>query len=309
MKKLLTILPAVLIIVILTGEIKAQDDLSGYAAPFIRMELGARGLALGGALTASDPDGASFYYNPAALPFLEQKTLLFSYRQLSLDRFFRVISISLPLKPTGGFSAAWISSGVDNIMGRDFTGNITESIDYSENAFYFSFGINPSEKVGIGISGKILRSKIYTLTSNAFAIDLGILLKPVNDLIIGIQAKDLNGKYPWDSNSIYERGTKTYDKLPKILNIGVNYKYKYFKTDLYAGATFYSTTGKVLRIGIEKEVIENLTLRSGLFNKSFSGGIGIKFSMLKKGGFIDYAYVSVKNDPSVNHVFSVRVSF
>lgn len=295
------------VIFLLTSANRAQEELSGYAAPFLRMDLGARGLALGGAMTACEANGTSFYYNPALLPDIKDKTLFFSYRQLSLDRYFRVVSFSHFLKPSGGISIGWISSGVGEITGRDFSGNSIGSIDCSENAFYFSFGLKPAEKISIGISGKILRAKLYTLTSNNFAMDFGVFFKPVKNISVGIQAKDLNGKYSWDSSSIFERGSKTYDKIPRSLNLGVNYRNENLKFNFYGGATFYSTCGKIIRAGIEKDITEILVIRSGFFNKSFGTGIGIKLNIFKKGGFIDYAVVSIKNDPSVSHVFSLNI--
>ena len=297
------------VIFLLTSTNRAQEELAGYAATFLRMDLGGRGLALGGAMTACDANGTSFYYNPALLPEIKEKTLFFSYRQLSLDRYFRVVSFSHFLKPSGGISIGWISSGVGQITGRDFSGNKTGEIDCSENAFYFSFGVKPAEKVSIGISGKILRAKLYTLGASSFAIDLGIFIRPFKNFSIGLQAKDLNGKYSWDSSSLFERGSKTYDKIPRSLNIGVNYSNGNLKLNIYGGATFYSTYGKIIRAGIEKEITDSFVIRSGFFNKSFGTGAGFKVKVFKKDGFIDYALVSVKNDPSVSHVFSMNISF
>jgi len=308
MKRISVKILIVLVILNFAAGIRGQDELSGYAAPFLRMELSARALALGGAIFGSDADGTSFYYNPAALPFLENRVFLFSYRRLSLDRYFRAVSYSQILKPNAGISVGWVSAGVDNISGRDFTGNRTGNIDYSENAFYFSFALKLSDMFGIGLSGKVLRSKIYTITSNCFALDFGIYAKPIDNLTIGAQYKDINGKYSWDSSEIYERGTKTYDKIPRCFNIGLSYYIPFINLGLYTGGSFFSTIGKIYRFGIEKEIMQTILLRSGIFNKSYGAGLGMKLNIFHTTGVLDYTFVSVKNDMSLNHIFTLTIN-
>ena len=69
----------------------AQGE-GGFAAPFLRMGLGARAISMGGAFTAVADDGFASYYNPAGLPYLTKRHFTSTYSFLSLDRQFHYIS-------------------------------------------------------------------------------------------------------------------------------------------------------------------------------------------------------------------------
>ncbi len=76
------------------------QDRGGYTGSFLRLGLGARARALGGAFTAIPGDGYSVYYNPAGLPDLPGKEVTLSYRNLSLDRTFIYTGVALKIPPT-----------------------------------------------------------------------------------------------------------------------------------------------------------------------------------------------------------------
>jgi len=79
----------ILIVLILSSyfrDLYANDGI--LAGAFLRMGLGARANAMGGAFTGIAEGPAAAYYNPAGIPFMETRELILSYRFLSLDRNF-----------------------------------------------------------------------------------------------------------------------------------------------------------------------------------------------------------------------------
>ena len=136
------------------------------AGSFLRVGVGARAKAMGGAYSALASGVEASYYNPAGLPFLEKKEVLASYRFLSLDRQFSFVGFATHIRPkvagsgsgalNGGFALAWLRAGVDNIDGRNSDGKRFDSLSNSENAFMFAFALNPFERFAFGLSVKVL---------------------------------------------------------------------------------------------------------------------------------------------------------
>ncbi|MFQ6617960.1 MAG: hypothetical protein ACE5QV_04645, partial [Fidelibacterota bacterium] len=136
----------------LSGKILYAGGGAGYAAPHLRLGLGARAIGMGNAFTAVVDDGFSIYYNPAGLPWLEKRHLSITYSFLSLDRKFGFIGYAQRIKPGAGFALGWVHAGTDNIDGRDFNGRHTEFYSESFNTFYFSFSINFLKQFSAGIN-------------------------------------------------------------------------------------------------------------------------------------------------------------
>jgi len=120
-----------MIVNVAKSELLAEEGYGGYAGAFLRMGLGARPKALGGAYTAVAEGSYAGYYNPGAFPRNNYKELTLSYSALSLDRNFNYVGLVIPITPrTGsgekplkaGVHLGWINAGVDNIDGRDSNG-------------------------------------------------------------------------------------------------------------------------------------------------------------------------------------------
>jgi len=161
----------------LNSDISFTQQRGGYAGSFLRLGLGARAMALGGAFVGLTNDGYAGFYNPAGLPNLTEREATLSYRSLSLDRSFTYVGFSVPLPPSAGLAVGWIHAGVDGIDGRDFAGNHTKFFDDSQNGFIFGFGLRPHDRVSIGIGGTILRENLLDITSTGFGFNLGVLFK------------------------------------------------------------------------------------------------------------------------------------
>jgi hypothetical protein len=280
----------------------------GYAGSFLRIGLGARPMALGGAFVAIDDDPYSAYYNPAGLPFLKNKYITTSIMILSLDRTLNYLSFSRNLKPSGGFSIGWINAGVGNIDERDFEGEKIGTINYSENAFYFSFAQAFKKNVAVGLTGKILYHKLYQITAKGFGWDFGVLIKPKRNLNFGILIKDLNASYTWNSNKVYERGTVTEDKFPYETKGGFSYYIEKYNILFSSDVSKNGKSDAHIHIGIEKVLYNQFSLRGGINKNNICFGGGVRFSFLGKVSFIDYSFENVEFDESPNQILTLILS-
>ena len=295
-------------------------DYGGYAGAFLRMGLGARPKALGGAFTAIAEGNYAGYYNPGGLPRNNYRELSLSYRALSLDRQLGYAGIVIPLTPktkTGkkafnaGLHLGWIYAGVDNIDGRNSRGEHYGSFSNSENAFTFGFAIQPMSMLSLGFTTKILYSRFprmtlqdESLTSKGLGFDVGALVTPLPGLSLGIVVKDLRSKNSWNTENVWDRGTTTYDEFPTILRVGI--AYRLLADQLLLAADFEDNKkqpGK-LHLGIEYSPLKTLFLRAGISSTEPAFGFGYLFKIWRFNSALDYAYAADEVAPAGEHIFS-----
>jgi len=309
----------VLSFLVMITPLLAEEGTGGYAGAFLRMGLGARPKALGGAFTAVAEGSYAGYYNPGALPRNNYKELSFSYRTLALDRKFSYIGLVIPLTPkaasgerpfNAGLHVGWINAGVDNIDGRTSSGEHYDTFSNSENAFSFGFAVQPIKFISVGFCAKVLYNRFpkltrddAALTAKGFGFDFGLMLNPITPLTGGTQIKDIRSKNTWNTESVFERGTTTYDEFPNILRLGI--AYRLLNDRLLLAADFQDNKKQDAKIHFGTEFIpyKNISLRVGLDDIEPTFGFGYLFKIWKLDTILDYAYVSDEIAPSGEHNF------
>ncbi len=280
----------------------------GYAGSAFRMGLGARPKALGGAFVAISDDSYAAYYNPGGLPFLKDRYINASIMFLSLDRKLNYFNFSQSIKPAGGFSIGWINAGVGNLYERSFEGEKGGIIDYSENAFCFSFAQIINKYISVGLTGKLLYHKLYQLTAKGFGFDLGILVKPIKNLRFGLLVKDLNARYSWNSNEIYERGSSIKDNFPIITRMGTAYNIEKYNLLVAFDIEKNQKSDSKFHLGVEKRLKEQFSLRGGINDGNLCFGGGLKIPLLGKLSFIDYSFENVEFDESPSQILTLTIT-
>lgn len=297
---------------ILPVTLSAQGE-GGLAGAFLRMGLGARAIAMGGAQTAVADDGFASYYNPAGLPFLEKRHFSSSYSLLSLDRKIQYISYSQRLGPQAGLSVFWLGAGVDNIDGRDFAGNHISDLGESVNIFGLSFANRFHDKISIGLTVKIINHNLDLDYKNVSAddlfFDIGLMVIPLENLKVGIQLKDIDGTLRWDTQNIFSRGTTSVDSIPYIINTGASYLLK----DKYLISTTLEFNQKLqekFRLGLEYQINDLYALRIGTEDDRIAFGGGLLYSVPNSiETEINYAFLQEISGEGGTHLFSWEFIF
>ncbi len=308
-------------ILILSSGTSAQnssDYLAGLAGAPFRLGFGARGIGMGNALTASSFGNEDSYYNPALVPFQPQPTVLLSYGSLSLDRRLNFASYTQHLNPNAGLSVGIINSGVSNIQGRDSDGQPTDTYSTSENQFFFSFGLEPSKQLSIGVTAKVLYYSLFSnVKSTTFGADLGALYSISDVLKIGIVLQDILSKYKWDTSKLYgENGSSYTNSFPLRKRLGVSYLEREWGLIVSAEVEWIGPAG-FARFGSELELFSGLRIRGGIDQVAFDGSVTAKPSL----GFsvqteiaswsprLDYAYVFEPYVPTGMHYLTLSLNF
>ncbi len=302
--------------------LSAQSGDGILAGSFLRMGLGARALGMGGAFTAVADGPTSGYYNPGGAPFIQKREIMASYRFLSLDRHFNYIGFAQNISPkieedsddkafNGGLILSWIYAGTDNIDGRGYNGQHTADFSNGEHALSLTFGISPLEFIGIGITGKYLYNRFpkvkedeSALTEKSLGIDLGILIRPLDFLSFGFMIKDMNAKYDWKTDELYEKDIDKIDYFPKTYRGGIAVTYPYSWLTFALDVEKNEEQDEKIHIGLEAIPAPKFAVRVGLNDGNFAGGLGYNFSMFKRSSQILYAIVTKDYDVASEHVFS-----
>jgi hypothetical protein len=302
---------------LLFAETRAQG---GYAGAFLRNGVGPRSEAMGRAYTAMVEGNESAFFNPASVALFQRPELTSALRAMSLDRSFAYLSFGFPIRPkadstkkvaNGGLSLSWIHAGVDNISARDFDGQEYGSLSNSENAFNLSFGLAPDPRLAFGVTGRVVLNRLNgvtrdesTLSTSSFGFDLGALVEPMAGVRFGVAATNLNLKYTWKTEEVYERGTQRIDKFPKIYRAGI--AISRFTDWLTISADLEKSEFRDGRfhfgaLGNFKQVLQ---LRAGLNGSEPTLGGGYRFGLFGKQSELHYAYSSYADNLDGEHVFA-----
>jgi len=295
------------------------DTNGGYAGAFLRMGLGAEAMAQGDAMVARTSSGFAGYYNAAGLADIKNRTFATSYSHLALDRQLNYVGICFPLKPTAGLSLSWINAGVTGIDGRDYDGNHYGWLSYHENSFNFAFANKFSPYVSAGVGVKVLYGLFpemldddKAIKATGVAFDVGVMIKPHDMFQVGLQVRDINGKYGWDSSEFYSEGTTKNDKFPRIYKVGV----AVFPTgDLSAEYDIELSDKDAIEhhFGLEYAVLYKddyaFKMRTGYDHDVPTFGFGFSFPMWDVVSTLDMAYIIEDVAPNDTMIFSWSVLF
>lgn len=322
-----TFLTAILIIILYSTFALSSDGDGGYAGAFLRMGMGARAKAMGDAFAAIPEDAIAGFYNPALLPHLKKRQAMLSFAFLPLDRKLDYLGYAQSLHPkvseedgakplSAGFAVAWVHAGVDNIYGTDSNGNHIGDFSNAEHAFYLSFAISPTPFFSVGLSGKVLYNRFPKIaqedapvSSQGFGVDFGAYLNPVSNLTLGLVLRDNMSKYTWNTDKLWERGTSTTNRFPKVTRAAIAYRIPQQWLLAIAEVEDSKEQNPRYHFGAELSYQQMGAVRFGLDNGLPTFGLGFFSELLGHRAGLNYAFVAAGDAPSADHVFSWTFEF
>ena len=125
------------------------ENIGGFSGSELRYGSNAREFALAGALVAESNPGFRQFSNPALLAQIESSEIGFSFFRMSLDRSIQTFSYSRRLPPKAGVGLSLYHTGIDNIIGRNMIGEVTETFSSSDIMGMLTFAVQFTEKLSI----------------------------------------------------------------------------------------------------------------------------------------------------------------
>lgn len=142
------------------------------AASFLKIGVGARALALGGAYTAAADDVDAVAWNPAGLAALPSRQLGFTRVAMNGSTRCDFAGFAQPTR-LGTFAAAVRHMGQDRLEGRDAAGRPTGGFSASDAAADLAYGVSASSSLALGAGVKFVESEIADAKARGAALDLG----------------------------------------------------------------------------------------------------------------------------------------
>jgi len=276
----------------------AQDGLT-----LLKIASGARPAGMGEAAVAVSDNLQGLSYNPAILYKLNKFTFSFGHTSYWED-----------VRQESGYAAGKLSdkiyfqSGirfavVDNIEQRIFpTPEPISVFDAHDISFKVGLAYKYNSQITIGGAVGLITEKIETWQGTAFNIDLGFFYSYNKSLAFGVSVVNLGKSFNLSKAGFVDSREII---LPKRYSAGVSLRH-----NVYNGAIDLVYLDDELKIhsGLEANVYEMLTLRSGFMlnydSKNFTAGM----SFYKRNITVDYAYVPYSNDLGTTHMFNFTFS-
>ena len=249
-------------IILLICSFSFADYLGGYPGSGFRYSTNARQMALGNSIISEYNQGFNAFSNPALLSKTKKYEFGTSYFLMSLDRYVQVLSMTRNLNNSSGTSISVFRSGVKNIEYKDFSNQSNGFFDSSESYIMLSFGSSLTQSLSFGFNLKTIFNHIENYKASGVSVDIGLLYRLSNQLVISLVINDIYGKYSWESSNQDET-------LPVISAVGLKYDLN-DNINLFSRVDYMKPENSNLyrfRMGVELDK-SNYVIRAGLIQSS-----------------------------------------
>ena len=332
----------ILILILIATSIYAGDVArkGTTGAEQVLIPVGARGIATGGAFLANITGLESIYYNPAGLDVYPQTEAMFSYVNHLADINISYFAIGTTLGDIGsiGFDLKSFNFGDIQVTTEDFPDGTGETYSPSFLTIGFTYSKVLTDRISIGTNLKLITENIQNTNATGFALDAGVQYRFSEALMIGAAVKnigsDMNysgqdladrtgipGSIPGSSSGSYEIITEGF-QIPSFFQLSLTYALNVDEQNnlLFAGAyTANNSFEDIANLGLEYGFMSNFFVRGGYnflvqnaseYVYGFTFGAGLDYKIGGEVGFVfDYAFRDVKDFPTANHVFTIKLSF
>ncbi len=175
------------------------------AAQFLKLGVGARAIALGGAYVAESSDLSSLYWNPAGLARLSGHNVQLNATRYLADVEYNMAAFGTIVPGIGsvGLSLLLLDSGDMAVRTESDPEGTGEQFKVQSFAIQATFARNLTDRFSIGGSLKYIQERIWHSTASAIAIDVGTLFTtPFDGLRLGASMSNLGPKMRMDGRDI-----------------------------------------------------------------------------------------------------------
>ena len=269
-----------LVAVALLLPLTAQAQTIGYS--FLRTAIGARPAGMAASFVAVSNDMHSIFHNPAGIGDLEQRSAGFGYLNHVLDiQNFSGVYVAPVKRGSYGFALQYTNYG-------DFTrtnqfGEEQGSFGAYNMVAYLSYSRKQTERLLLGGNAKYIRSSLADFSSDALALDLGVIYH--SDLFSNVTF----GFGIYNLGAVVSAFDQTKERLPLNFQVGISktlthlplmyslalVKYAEEDFEFRAGGEFTLAQGFFARLGYDTIGSEQKIGTDGDRFAGFSVGLGL----------------------------------
>jgi len=278
------------------------------SAQFLKLGLGGRAVAMGGAFVGLADDAGAVYWNPAGLAGVDRTELSFMHLTWLQDIAYEYFALVWPVKKRGavGFGISYLH--MNKLQGRDQYGEPTSDFSASDMAITLCFGREITGGLLVGGSIKSIDERIDDRNAFGLAFDCGFLCRtPVESLFLGGVIQN------WGKDMVFVEESFG---LPRIFRLGASYRRSLAGNPVNLGLdiSLPADHETCLHSGIEYIHENTIAARIGYNNGSdlgSRGGLSFGLGLLTTRSQtyrIDYAFVP-QGVLGNSHTFSFSISF
>ena len=188
----------ILIIFLLNGAYTQTVSKTGTtAAQFLKLGIGSRALAVGGAFTAIANDASALYWNPAGLSIINKNQILLDHYDWILDVDLDFIGIVIPIKQIGtiGIALNYLHMGEMDVTTTHQPEGTNEKFSSSSYSGQISYSKKLTNRFSTGLTLKYIQENIYNSSAKGVAVDLGTLYQTqIPGLVMGMSISNYGSK-------------------------------------------------------------------------------------------------------------------
>jgi hypothetical protein len=302
-------------VVLLIGAMVATAGVAAAGEPgkagmlFLRLGVGAREAAMGGAGVASTSGAAASYWNPALATFDVQGTSLLLQHHRWFDLFDHNDAALAHRTGQGVIGVTFIGLYSDKIdrYGIEPVGVPLGSFEPYDVAFGVSYSRQLTEQFAAGVQAKFLYEKIDVYSDSGVAFDIFLAHRStvVPGLSVGASATNLGGQMTLNQEPF---------DLPRLFTLGVAYGPQSGTLAnhlvLAADLALPNDGNAKAHLGAEVKLVPELALRGGYRvnydSQGLTAGAGFTYGVVG----LDYAYEDITAEGlDSGHKFSLHVDF
>lgn len=328
MKKIISLLSLMLMISVCSVQLKAEDTktygsskggkevrkVGAAGVQFLKIGVGARGSALGGAYSSMVDDLSAVHWNAAGLADVKSMAGEFSYTQWLFGFSHNFAAAAMPLNENFVLAAHITSLSSDDISITTVEKPEGTGVEYqaSDVAVGMSFAGYLTDQFSFGITAKFITNSFANMDASGVAFDVGTMYRTgIQGIKLGFSIHNLGTEQKYTgqglrtSNKINDalwaapidaEYLSYYHNLPIIFRAGISgevYKDDQHKVDAAFDFTTLSDTPEQFALGCEYTWNGMLSVRAGyrFLQDQFgiSGGVGFNYLTDQFHGIIDYS--------------------
>jgi hypothetical protein len=326
----------------LAGILSAQEvnKIGTASAAFLRIPVGAKGIAMGGAYTSLADDGSAMFWNPGNVANLSKRVLFIHHSPWlpGLDHDF--VGFSFPVENFGvlGLNVVSLRTSDMEITTTAAPMGTGETFTAASTAVGLIYARKLTDRFAIGANIKYVNERIFNTSAGGFAFDIGTMfITPFRGIRFGVSVANIGTELRMDGedlnsfvdvaptqegnndNIVAEFKTDRFD-LPIIMRIGISWDLQLSEEARLTFAVDGVNPGdnaQSVNVGAEMGVFKDFLVLRGGYNEMFleDSDKGLTFGAGLKAPATDffnlavsYAYQDFKYLGAVNH-FSLELTF
>lgn len=328
MKAKIAVLTLILLVASLSPATAGNERRIGTSgAQELRIPVGARGTALGGAILADVQGIEAVYWNPAGLAYLENTEAVFSHQPYLAEINVNFVGVAHTIEGLGtiGAAAKIVSIGDMEETTEDQPDGTGRTYGPSLSVISMSFSRILTNRVSFGITGKFIYERIFEVSASGIAFDAGVIYDPGwNGIKMGMALKDYGPQMKFsgigfdrtlDDRPVTPKAA-SFD-LPSSLCLGMSYTTTKGVNQAMVSGNFINNNYSMdmWQGGFEYTYDNKYCLRAGYnyssqdkwqYGLTLGGGLSYEFQGTKLT--FEYAWADV-DVFDANQYFTVKVQF